>query len=152
MFEDPSETSPGAAQQHLPAAGHDGLTERQRQVARELARGVSYADVARSLGIAWHTVATHAKAIARKGRLQPRGMVEFIENQTFHEPLSPRERTIAQAIANGTTRQEIAETLGISIHTVRSHVRSVLHKARVRTMRRLAARLRGDDEDTEEGR
>lgn len=150
MFDDHSPRSPRPAK-HLSNPNPE-LTERQRQVAQELARGLSYADVASRLGIRWHTVATHAKAIARKGGLGSGVPVRMIESRIFYEPLSARERTIAQAIANGSTRQEIAETLGISIHTVRSHLRSILGKAHVRTIRELAARLRGDDEDTEEGR
>src|SRR5690606_37904706 len=44
----------------------DVLTERERQVLDQLARGESYADIARSLGIGHGTVQTYVKRIYRK--------------------------------------------------------------------------------------
>ncbi len=48
---------------------------------------------------------------------------------TAEQPvLSPREHEVLDLIASGATDKEIATTLVISIHTVKSHVRSVLAK------------------------
>jgi DNA-binding CsgD family transcriptional regulator len=42
--------------------------------------------------------------------------------------LTPRERTILRGLGNGETPAEIAESLGLSGHTVRSHMANLHHK------------------------
>jgi DNA-binding NarL/FixJ family response regulator len=54
--------------------------------------------------------------------------------------LTPREREILRLVANGMTDKEIAAQLSISVHTVKSHVRSILSKLHA-VNRREAARL-----------
>ncbi|OGO51555.1 MAG: hypothetical protein A2148_01390 [Chloroflexi bacterium RBG_16_68_14] len=44
------------------------------------------------------------------------------------DPLSPREREVLALIARGLTNRQIAEALGISEHTARNHVTSILDK------------------------
>ena len=44
--------------------------------------------------------------------------------------LTPREREIVQAIAEGKTNREISETLCIGFETVKSHIRNLLAKTR----------------------
>lgn len=44
------------------------------------------------------------------------------------EPPTRREKEILSCIARGDTNQEIADSLSISIHTVKSHVRNILSK------------------------
>jgi len=48
------------------------------------------------------------------------------------ESLSPRERQVLDALSDGQTDAEIADRLGISVHTVHAHVRNVLAKLRAR--------------------
>ncbi len=50
-----------------------------------------------------------------------------------HEELSPREVELLERIVMGETEQVIAEYLGISPHTVRTHVKNIYRKLRVRT-------------------
>ena len=57
--------------------------------------------------------------------------------------LTAREREILQAVADGATNREIAETLWISPHTVRTHLQHVFEKLDVRTRTEAAAVLRG---------
>jgi DNA-binding NarL/FixJ family response regulator len=63
--------------------------------------------------------------------------------------LTHREREVLDLVATGATNQEIADRLTISLHTVKSHVRSILsklHAANRRDAARLAAQqglLRG---------
>lgn len=55
----------------------------------------------------------------------------FHEEGERFEPLSPREREILACFADGATYEEAAVALGISIDTVRTHVRRVYAKLRV---------------------
>ena len=48
------------------------LTKRERQVARRLLEGLSYSDIAMELGVSYHTVNTHVKAIYRKAAVESR--------------------------------------------------------------------------------
>lgn len=57
----------------------------------------------------------------------------FLEPGTTFEPLSARERQIVRLFADGRTYGEAAAALGISIDTVREHVRRLYDKLRVRT-------------------
>lgn len=43
-------------------------------------------------------------------------------------PLSKREREILQKIANGATTKEVASELGISPHTVKTHLERIFEK------------------------
>lgn len=56
------------------------------------------------------------------------------------DDLTPREQDVLDLIATGATNQEIADTLCISLHTVKSHVSSILNKLHA-VNRRHAARL-----------
>jgi DNA-binding NarL/FixJ family response regulator len=46
--------------------------------------------------------------------------------------LSPREREIMHLMAEGLTAERIAESIGVSVETVRTHVRNVIRKLRAR--------------------
>jgi len=52
--------------------------------------------------------------------------------------MTPREQTIWRLIATGDTDKEIALDLGISVNTVRTHVKRVFSKAGVNTRTRAA--------------
>jgi DNA-binding NarL/FixJ family response regulator len=54
------------------------------------------------------------------------------------DTLSPREREIAQLIAQGSSNPDIAETLMMSIKTVETHVRHLFAKLDVRTRAEVA--------------
>ncbi|MBV6522831.1 MAG: HTH-type transcriptional regulator MalT [Gemmatimonadaceae bacterium] len=56
--------------------------------------------------------------------------------------LTPRERQVIQLIVDGMCNKEIATTLGVAIHTVKSHVHSVLQKMSVGSRLALAALVR----------
>jgi DNA-binding CsgD family transcriptional regulator len=57
--------------------------------------------------------------------------------------LSPREGEVAQAIVRGLTTHEIATSLGLSPHTVQTHVRHIFDKVGVGSRRALASMLTG---------
>jgi len=48
-------------------------------------------------------------------------------------PLSPQERRVARLLHQGQTNCEISNSLHVSVHTVKSHVRSILHKRGLRS-------------------
>jgi len=49
------------------------------------------------------------------------------------QPLAPRELEVLQTLATGVRLEEAGERLGISVHTVRSHVRKIMDKLDART-------------------
>jgi two-component system response regulator DesR len=48
-------------------------------------------------------------------------------------PLSPREIEVARCLSYDLTTKMVAETLGISIHTVKQHVRAITRKTAAKT-------------------
>lgn len=55
--------------------------------------------------------------------------------------LSPREREVALALAEGLTRAHVAERMGVSVHTVSTLARRVYRKLGVTSQAALAARI-----------
>lgn len=55
--------------------------------------------------------------------------------------LTPRQAEVARLIARGRTSAEIAEELGISVHTVRRHTEAILSRLELRSRSGVAARL-----------
>jgi len=55
--------------------------------------------------------------------------------------LSPREWDVAQGLASGRRAPAVAASLGISVHTVRNHLKSVFRKLNVSTQAELRRRL-----------
>jgi len=56
------------------------------------------------------------------------------ETEHMRESLSAREREVLQLMADGVGTRRIAQQLGISYSTVRTHIRSIGHKLGVRSM------------------
>jgi len=54
--------------------------------------------------------------------------VHLSESPSEQAPLSKREREILQKIANGATTKEVATELGISPHTVKTHLERIFEK------------------------
>jgi DNA-binding NarL/FixJ family response regulator len=59
-------------------------------------------------------------------------------------PLSQREKQIVAALAAGKDPKTIAQTLDISVHTVRSHLKTIYRKVGVRTQLELVTRVLGE--------
>jgi RNA polymerase sigma factor (sigma-70 family) len=66
----------------------------------------------------------------RDAALQPRVDSRFdrIETRPRLERLSPRERDVLLLVARGASNREIARDLGLSEHTVRTHITNILAK------------------------
>lgn len=50
------------------------------------------------------------------------------EERSSYDALTPRERQVLQLIGEGRTNQEIAEKLGLSVHTVQTHRVHIMNK------------------------
>lgn len=81
-----------------------------------------------------------------------RSALEQVEHQLINElhtgaamlrpsGLSPREWDVAQEMASGKRAPAVAISLGISVHTVRNHLKSVFRKLNVSTQAELRRRL-----------
>ncbi len=93
---------------------------------------------------------------ARKGHPEPKGStgrtsdeVAKIDSLIVGRRLSltPAEARVASALTEGLSYNEIAERLGLSYHTVHTHVKAIHIKAGVATNGRLLALLRKMEED-----
>ena len=58
------------------------------------------------------------------------------------QELTPREREVLSLLARGEAVGGIARSLGLSVHTVRSHVRNILRKLGVSSQLEAVARAR----------
>lgn len=58
--------------------------------------------------------------------------------------LSPRQREVCELVAQGMREQEIAERVGISVHTVKVHKSLAYRKLGVRNAVELANAIRGE--------
>ena len=54
--------------------------------------------------------------------------VQHVDDAPTTTPLSKREREILQMVANGSTTKEVARDLGISPHTVKTHLERIFEK------------------------
>lgn len=60
---------------------------------------------------------------------------------TESEELSPRERSVLDGLAEGLAYKQIADQLGVSIHTVRNYIRRIYEKLHVRTRTEAVAKF-----------
>jgi LuxR family maltose regulon positive regulatory protein len=58
-------------------------------------------------------------------------------------PLTARERQVLAMIAQGASDREIAQSLTVSLYTVKAHVRSLLQKLQVASRQEAARLARG---------
>ncbi|WP_394617931.1 ATP-binding protein [Lentzea sp. JNUCC 0626] len=73
-------------------------------------------------------------------RLDHAGLMAFVSAGRQDDPLTVRQREIADLVADGLTNTEIATRLGISAGTVRSHVTQMLSRLGLTSRTQLAAR------------
>ncbi len=57
--------------------------------------------------------------------------------------LSPREREVLDGLSEGQAYKQIADRLGVSIHTVRNYIRRIYEKLHVQTRTEAVARFLG---------
>jgi len=85
------------------------------------------------------------QAVAAGRRWIPQNVAARLKMGNTYEPLTAREQEVLGQLASGQANKEIADTLGISEHTTKGHLKSILGKLRVadRTQAVIAAVQRG---------
>jgi DNA-binding NarL/FixJ family response regulator len=87
--------------------------------------------------------AINAVAVGR--RWIPQEVANRLRSRNIYEELTAREHEVLVQLARGLANKEIAETLGITEHTTKGHLKNILGKLRVldRTQAVIAAVQRG---------
>jgi two-component system, NarL family, nitrate/nitrite response regulator NarL len=116
----------GAELSRAPVLALVGAPERARELVRAGARGVvsrdspperlSAASVAVASGLYAFDEESYERALSTRGVPVEAGL------------LTPREREVLELVADGLSNKSIAEQLGISEHTAKFHVRSLMDK------------------------
>lgn len=83
---------------------------------------------------AWAAVRVAAKEVSESAFEVGTGILSSV--------LSPREREVLGLVLRGMTDPEIAQRLGLSLHTARNHVRHIMEKCNVRRRMQLASLVR----------
>lgn len=127
----------GGRHSQAAAASLDRLTDRERDLLRLVAQGATNREIAEQLVLSERTVKTHVHHILEKLGVENRAQAAALAVQYGLVPpprgkarpdLTERELEILRLLAKGATNQEIAHTLGISEHTVKTHVHHILEK------------------------
>lgn len=92
----------------------------------------------------------YAAAVGGSGASEPHagpraGALKHPSTSGAAATLSQRERQIVSALAAGKDPKTIAQTLEISVHTVRSHLKTIYRKVGVRTQLELVTRVLGEN-------
>jgi DNA-binding NarL/FixJ family response regulator len=85
------------------------------------------------------------RTVAGGGQWIPKDVASRLASRSTFEELTPREVEVLHKLARGLANKEIADTLGISEHTVKGYLKNILAKLRVadRTEAVTTAILRG---------
>lgn len=127
------------ARRRLPpvaGGGWDALSEREREVARCVLDGMEVDEMAATLFLSPATVRTHVSRVlcafgvpTRIGLLAAVGESRVVP-LAVPSPLSPRQTEVARLVAGGSTNQQVADELGISVKGVEKHVGDILERWR----------------------
>ena len=71
------------------------------------------------------------RAVAAGARWIPRDVASRLAMRNTFEELTPREEQVLRELATGKANKEIADSLGISEHTVKDHLKNILGKLHV---------------------
>lgn len=71
------------------------------------------------------------RAVAAGKRWIPRDVATRLKSRNLFEDLTPRELGVLREVAKGLSNKELADTLGITEHTAKDHIKSILAKLRV---------------------
>ncbi|MFW6118061.1 MAG: LuxR C-terminal-related transcriptional regulator [Chloroflexota bacterium] len=87
-------------------------------------------------GVQWDTIPSQIRSIPQPQT--PEQILQRVEElskesgrATFVSPLTPRESEILNYVTQGYLNKQIAELLGVSEHTIKNHINSILRKLNV---------------------
>ena len=136
----------------MSGSGLSSLTQREREILDEMARGLSCRDIACALAISELTVKTHRRnMLAKLGLRNAAQLLEHARQEQYllRPPelqaasiLSGREREVMLLVIHGFTSKEISRRLGISDLTVRKHRENLLRKLGLRSIAQLVGNVR----------
>jgi DNA-binding NarL/FixJ family response regulator len=127
-------------------AGWEALTDREREVAVFVARGMPNRTIAQSLFLSERTVEGYVSRVLHVlGSPTRAGLPSRVpddEDAAAREPLTARQQQTATLVAHGMTNAEIAAELGVSVKTVEKHVSDVLDRWGLQSRTQIARALR----------
>lgn len=71
------------------------------------------------------------RAVAAGRKWIPQNVAKRLRSRNLFEELTPRETAVLREVARGLSNKELADALGISEHTAKDHLKSILAKLRV---------------------
>jgi ATP/maltotriose-dependent transcriptional regulator MalT len=125
------------------------LTRREIEVLQLLRGPLPRREIAAELRLSLHTVKSHTRIIYRKLGVSTRRdaisreappLVRPDRRTSAAEPLTEREIEVLQLLRGPWPRCEIAAELGLSLNTVKSHIRAIFRKLGVSTRHAAIAR------------
>lgn len=138
----------GRRLRNVPGVGWDRLTDRQRLVASFAAQGLRNREIAARLVLSERTVEGHIAAVLDAlGAPSRVGIGRYVpsaggSSATAARDLTPRQRAVAELIAEGRSNAAIAACLGISEKTVEKHVADLFVRLQVQSRTAIAAQVR----------
>lgn len=132
----------------VPAEIREAISNRQLQVLRLIANGLSAKEIARELGISHETVRKHSAALrARFDVPNAKALVAKCLGALDESPdfarLTQRERMVAVLLAQGGSAKSVARALGMSPGTAAKHRENILRKLQLRSVLQLTASMAG---------
>lgn len=133
------------------------ITPREMDVIRELVKGNTNDAIANILNVSFNTAKNYVGNILKKFALPNRAalvnyalennLVDVSDEPVLIKALSIREEEVSILVAKGLTNKQIADLLGISPHTAKTHVYNVLEKTGARNRTHLVAMNLGKNEN-----
>ena len=128
-----------------PDSAIEQLSERETQVLHLLAKGCAYKEIANQLTLSTHTIRMFIRNIYRKLQVHsrgeatallppsplPRSVSESPQVTPISANLTAQEKKVLEGLARGLPYKLIGDEIGVSVNTVRTHLRHIYEKLQV---------------------